>query len=207
MKHRQYAAIILAAGFSRRMEQFKPLLPLGEETITDHVIATFLQNDVEVYLVIGWRGDELRAGIKKREINIIENHKYRQGMFTSIQTGIRHLQPVPESFFIMPVDIPLVRPSTISRLLYEARENPGKIIYPVFGKRRGHPPLVPSSLAAAILGWQKGGGLRAVLETQANAALEVEVPDSNILFDIDTHEDYDAMLERFQRYDVPTGEE
>ena len=38
----RYAAIVLAGGFSTRMQQFKPLLPLGEETITDHVIATFL---------------------------------------------------------------------------------------------------------------------------------------------------------------------
>ena len=207
MKPRRYAAIILAAGFSRRMEQFKPLLSLGEETITDHMISTLLQNDVEVYLVVGWRGDELRASIKKRDIKIIENHEYRQGMLTSIQAGIRHLQPVPESFFIMPVDIPLVRPSTISRLLSEAKEHPGKIIYPTFGKVRGHPPLLPSSLISAILEWQKDGGLKALLDEQANIALEIQVPDSNILFDIDTPEDYDAMLKRFQRYDVPTDDE
>lgn len=207
MKPRRYAAVILAAGFSSRMEQFKPLLPLGEKTITDHVIATFRQNNVDVYLIVGWRGNELRAGIKKWDIDIIENSEYQQGMFTSVQAGIRHLQPVPESFFIMPVDIPLVRPSTISQLINEAREHPGKILYPVFGKTRGHPPLVPSSLIPVILGWQKEGGLRAILSTQENNALEVIVPDSYILLDIDTYDDYQVALKRFLRHGVPTEEE
>ena len=35
----RYAAIILAAGFSTRMGQFKPLLRLGGETMTDRVIS------------------------------------------------------------------------------------------------------------------------------------------------------------------------
>jgi CTP:molybdopterin cytidylyltransferase MocA len=207
MKTGRYAVIILAAGYSRRMEQFKPLLPLGEETITDHVIATFRQNDVEVYLVVGWRGHELRAGIKKWDINIIENREYQQGMFSSVKAGIRHLPPATESFFIMPVDIPLVRPATVSRLLIAVREHPGKIIYPVFRKKRGHPPLIPLGLAPAILGWQGDGGLRAALRAQENSAMEVIVPDGNILLDIDTSGDYHAMLRRFRRCGVPTDEE
>jgi molybdopterin-guanine dinucleotide biosynthesis protein A len=33
-----YVVLILAAGLSRRMGQFKPLLSIGGETITDHLI-------------------------------------------------------------------------------------------------------------------------------------------------------------------------
>ena len=107
----------------------------------------------------------------------------------------------------MPVDIPLVRPSTIRRLLDAAGEHTDKIIFPVFGKRRGHPPLIPSSLVPAILGWKKGGGLKAILDSQEKMAWEVPVADSNILFDVDTPEDYRMLLERFHRYEVPTIEE
>jgi putative nucleotidyltransferase with HDIG domain len=38
-------------------------------------------------------------------------------------------------------------------------------------------------------------------------AIEVKVPDSNILFDIDSPVDYEMLLERFQRYEVPIKEE
>ena len=146
MKSGRYAAIILAGGLSTRMRQFKPLLPLGEGTITDRVIATFLSCDIDVILVAGNRQDELQKGIKKWDITIIENPDYTKGMFSSIQAGTRLLQPSHRAIFVMPVDIPLVRSSTIKRLLDVAEEQPDSIIFPVFDKKRGHPPLIPSSL-------------------------------------------------------------
>lgn len=53
-----YAAIILAGGFSSRMKRFKPLLLLGEATITDHVVSTFLSVGVDVFLVVGHHQEE-----------------------------------------------------------------------------------------------------------------------------------------------------
>ena len=202
-----YAAVILAGGLSSRMKQFKPLLPLGEATITDHVIATFLSAGVDVFLVVGYRQDEIRAGIKKRDITIVYNPDYEKGMFSSIQAGIRRLQPIHQAFFIIPVDIPLVRPSTVKRILDAGAEQPDNVIYPVFAGHRGHPPLIPSGLIPNILEWQKNSGLKAVLKSQEKLAREVPVADSHTLFDIDNPEDYHRLLERFQRYEVPTDEE
>jgi molybdenum cofactor cytidylyltransferase len=203
----QYAAIVLAGGLSSRMKQFKPLLPLGETTITDHVIATFLKVNVDVFLVVGHRRDAIINSIKNRNIKIIYNPDYKQGMFTSVQAGIKHLKPKHQAFFILPVDIPLVRPATIRRLMDTAGENPGRIIYPVFRGKRGHPPLIPSVLAPTIMEWERGGGLKAVLKSQEELAVEIEVPDSTILFDIDTPDDYTALLRRYERYEIPTDEE
>jgi molybdenum cofactor cytidylyltransferase len=194
-----YAAIVLAGGLSTRMKDFKPLLPLGGATVTDHVIDIFLSAGVDVFLVAGYRRDDIVATIKKRNITIIYNPDYEKGMFSSIQAGVRRLPKFYQGFFILPVDIPLVRTETIKQLLKAAVENPGRIIYPVFGGKRGHPPLVPAELTQDILGWEKGGGLKAVLKLQEKMALEVPVTDSNILFDIDTPVDYKELLERYKR--------
>ncbi len=199
------AAIILAAGLSSRSASFKPLLPLGDGMIVARVISVFQENKVDVCLVVGHRRDEVRAAVKN--INIIENPDYERGMFTSVQAGIRTLSFDCKAFFIMPVDIPLVRPATIARLLIEAEKYPDKIIYPVFGKRRGHPPLIPSSLIPSILAWNEDGGLKAVLSAHGNRAVEVAVPDGNILFDVDTTEDYEVLLQRFRRIHIPTTAE
>jgi molybdenum cofactor cytidylyltransferase len=199
MKTGDYAAIVLAAGFSSRMDGFKATLPLGGVTLTEHVISTFLQNDVEVYLVVGYRQDEVRAAIRKLKINVVENPDYRYGMFTSVQAGARKLRADHRGFFVLPVDIPLVMPATIARLMNEAEKHPDSIIYPVFNGRRGHPPLIPSALIPTIVGWNKDGGLKAVLSTYEESVLNVVVTDSNILFDIDTPGDYKELLDRFQR--------
>ena len=147
---KSHAAIILAAGFSRRMEKFKPLLSVGGETFIDRLISTFLDNDVEVCVVVGYRGEELKVAVKDRNVFIVENPDYRLGMFTSVQAGVRALLSGYEAFFVMPVDIPLVRQATIKSLIATSRQHPGKIIYPVFHKKRGHPPLIPMSLAPTL---------------------------------------------------------
>lgn len=203
MKASRYAAIVLAGGFSRRMPRFKPLLALGGETITDRVIATFRQNEVDVCLVAGYRQDELRAGIKSRDVRIVANPDYPRGMFTSVQAGLRRLAADYQAVFIAPVDIPLVRPATIRRLLVAAAEHPGKLLYPVFAGKRGHPPLIPANIFPAILDAPKDGNLKSVLRGYENAAIEVGVPDSNILFDGDSPADYEMLLERFERGEAP----
>jgi CTP:molybdopterin cytidylyltransferase MocA len=194
----RYAAIVLAGGLSTRMKQFKPLLTLGEGTVTDHVIDLFLHEGVDVFLVAGYRHGDIVAGTKKRDIAIVFNPDYEQGMFSSIQAGVRRVPPGYQAFFILPVDIPLVRVDTIRRLIQAAEKNPGSIIYPVYQRKRGHPPLIPSTLAGDILGWGKGGGLRAVLKSKEKLAREVPVRDSFILFDIDTPEDYAALLVKYK---------
>ena len=100
--------------------------------------------------------------------------------------------------FFMPVDIPLVRSLTIRQIITASEQHPDKIVYPVFHQKRGHPPLIPMGLAPTITGWQKDGSLRDVLCSFESLSLEINVPDENILLDIDTADDYNALVERFQ---------
>jgi len=200
----RYAAIILAGRLSTRMKQFKPLLPLDGETITDRVITTFLSAGVDVFLVTGHRHDDIIKGIKKYNITIVHNPDYKKGMFSSIQAGVSHLKPLHKGFFILPVDIPLVRIATVRSLMEAALENPDNIIYPTFGGKRGHPPLIPSSLAPAILEWGKSGGLKGALESYEKLARDIPVSDSFILFDIDTPEDYQKLLKSYRELNPST---
>ena len=186
----RYAAVVLAGGFSTRMKQFKPLLPLDKENITSHVIGTFLNADVDVILVTGYRHQEVAAALDERDINIVYNPDYALGMLSSVQAGVRHLHPSHQAFLVLPVDIPLVRPATIRHLMAFSVKNQGKLIYPVFRGKRGHPPLIPSRLASDILEYTKNGGLKAILSSLDGLALDVPVADSFILFDIDTPDDY-----------------
>jgi len=195
----RFAAIVLAGGLSTRMKQFKPLLPLGETTIIDRVVSTFRDIGVDVYLVAGHRQEEIKTHIKRQDITIILNPDYEKGMISSVQTGIRNLKPGYQAFFMQPVDIPLVKPLSIKQIIEAGVSHPGKIIYPVFQGKRGHPPLIPSGLIPEILRWEKWGGLKALLKTHDKSALEVPVNDANILLDIDTPEDYENLLKRYRR--------
>ncbi len=207
MIQRPYVAIVLAGGLSSRMPRFKPLLPLGKTTVTDHVIETFQRNDVDVILVGGYRREDLFAKISSRDILLCENPDYEQGMFTSVRAGVATIGQGHRGFLVNPVDIPLVRPATVGALLEKGYENPDLIIYPVFKGRRGHPPLIPSELVQEILDYKGDGGLRAALSRHAATAKNLPVADSGILLDIDTPSDYEEVVRRWSRYHVPTDEE
>lgn len=195
MKAAEFSAIVLAAGFSSRMGEFKPLLPLGNRSILERVIILFQKTGIrDIHVVIGHRQSELHPIVDKLDVHGIFNPDYRHDMFTSVVIGLGALGSGTEAVFILPVDIPLVKPSTIHSLLSAYQENRGHLLYPTFGGKRGHPPLIPFSYARDIIKWQGENGLNGALKHFESNALEIKVPDENILFDLDTPEDYQNLL-------------
>ncbi|HEX8354014.1 MAG TPA: NTP transferase domain-containing protein, partial [Pyrinomonadaceae bacterium] len=60
----EIAAILLAAGRSRRMGAFKPLLPFGGVSVVEACVAALRGAGVaEVSVVVGHRGEEVRAAL------------------------------------------------------------------------------------------------------------------------------------------------
>jgi molybdenum cofactor cytidylyltransferase len=202
-----FAAIVLAGGFSSRMGGFKPLLPIGEKTVVEHLISTFRTNGVEVFLVTGHRAKDLAAAVGGQAVHIVENPYFQEGMFSSVQAGIRALTGGFAGTFVAPVDIPLVRPFTIGRLIEAASDRPERIVYPFFAGRRGHPPLIPSRLLPRILGWPRESDLKSALEEAQGEAVEIAVADRFIHSDLDNPTDYQRLLGEYQAYGIPSEEE
>jgi molybdenum cofactor cytidylyltransferase len=194
------AAIILAGGLSSRMKRLKPLLSLGKSTIIDHVISSFLSTGMEVMVVVGYQGEEIKAGIRHKKVMVVSNPDYEKGMFTSVQAGVRQLKPGNKAFFIHPADIPLVKKTTIEAMAKAYTNNPGKIIYPVFRRKRGHPVLIAGGIAPDITKNQEENNLKDILVEHEKLAIEIQVDDEFILFDVDTPEDYQQLLEYTRHY-------
>ena len=202
------AAVILAAGQSSRMERFKPLLPIGSGRAIERVVQTFLSAGIsDLIVVTGHRADELQQALAPLKVCCVENVQYRQGMFSSVQAGIRALPASCGAFFIHPADIPLVRPHTIRRLAAVFHAHGSAILYPVFDGRRGHPTLIRHDRIPGILSWEEGGGLRACLQNWEAASQELPVADEAVLMDMDTPADYRLAQGRSVRGDLPSAAE
>ncbi|WP_243439165.1 DVU_1551 family NTP transferase [Fundidesulfovibrio soli] len=200
------AALVLAAGFSTRMDGFKPLLPLGGVSVLRRCAGLFFHAGVErIMVVAGHRADDVLAEATRFGIEGVRNPYPDRGMFSSVQAGVAALPEDTEAFFLLPVDIPLVRVSTVKTLLSRWRSDGPGVLLPSFNGKRGHPPLISMGHAQRILNWQKGGGLRALLN--GLPGVDVPVPDSNILTDMDTGEDYRAAQIRLRRSGIATPEE
>ena len=201
-------ALILAAGFSSRMGAFKPLLPLpadgGTCSALELLCRTYAERHVPVMVVSGFRGDEVDAAALACGARSVRNPQPERGMFSSVQTGLAALPDETEAVFVHPVDVPLVRPLTLQRLL-DAADGTATVLLPTFDGREGHPPLLPRAFAPRLLAWRGQGGLRAALEDLPRRA--VPVADALCLPDMDTQADYAALQKAAARRDILSPDE
>ena len=191
------AAVVLAAGYSRRMGAFKPLLPFGATTVIERVIATIHEAGVEtIRVVVGWQAEQLIPVLARCGIPWVRNEGFEDGMFSSVQAGVRSLPSGLRAFFILPGDMPLVQPATLTRLIAAWDAQPGGALYPCYQGRRGHPPLIATDYTPEILLATPSAVLREFLARHAQDAREIECGDPGILIDLDTPDDYRQSVEK-----------
>ena len=202
------AALILSAGLSSRVGSFKPLLQLGSQTLVERAVALFRAAGVEdVRVVVGHRAHEVMPLIEAAGAQVVPNARYPEGMFSSVRAGVETLGPDVDAFYVLPVDVPLVRPWTVRRLREVLFERGAPVVYPRFAGARGHPPLIAARCRSAIRASDGLGGLRAVLRQWEAEAADADVADRNILFDVDGPEEWEEAVARWRRRSVPTREE
>ncbi|MFA5398896.1 MAG: DVU_1551 family NTP transferase [Dehalococcoidia bacterium] len=201
-------AIILAAGYSERMKRFKPLLDLGGQPVIERVISSFLNAGIsDIRVVAGYCREKLVHALAGQSVKVVINDRFAAGMFSSVRAGVTNLDSSTEAFFLMPADVPLVRQETIRYLAGAYRLHSDRILIPVFGARRGHPPLIAARFAGSIIDYSGENGLGGVFSLHSADIVALPVPDGNILLDMDTPEDYVTLCRRLQRMNVPTAAE
>jgi molybdenum cofactor cytidylyltransferase len=191
------AAILLAAGRSRRMGAFKPLLPFGAQTVIETCINNLLAAQVaEVVVVLGHRAEEVRARLSHLPIRFALNREVESEMSASIARGIEALSLKDEGAVLIALaDQPAVEPREIDSVIAAHRRTGARLVVPEWQGRGGHPVLVDLEFRAALLNLDSRRGLRALFDAHAGEVLRVPVASRYIACDMDTWEDYRALHE------------
>lgn len=202
--------LILAAGYSSRMGAFKPLLPIGDATAIERVADTLRQAGIKQIIgVTGFQRERLNAIFAGKEIVEAYNQDFEQGMFTSIKKGIRTAldaaSSMPEGFFLMLVDCPLVPPEVLRLILEKHKENPEAFIVPCYHGKKGHPLFIPIRYAEEILTYDGDGGLKAITNRHEDKLIRLEVGLESVVLDMDTPEGYEEILAYYQKKLERTG--
>ena len=186
------SAIILAAGKSKRMGQPKMLLPWGETTVLQQVIATYQRAGVEdIIVVTGGAHRQVEEIVNKSGAHHNFNKEYSNGeMLSSIQCGLASMATQAQAALIGLGDQPQVREGTVRLICETFRSRRSKLVVPSFQMRRGHPWLIERSLWDDLLEMKQPQSPRDFLNKYVGKIQYVEVDNPSILADLDTPEDY-----------------
>ena len=194
--------LVLAAGLSRRMGDFKPLLPFRGKTLIENTIDSILSSGAhQVVVVTGHRADELEAILSEKyegRVILTRNCEFSTtDMLHSIQIGCQAM-PECDAFFLLPGDMPVVESATFRKVLAQ-RDGTLGVIFPTLDGYRKHPPLVDYRLIPQILGFHGDGGLRRFWQEQEALITTVAVDDAGVWMDLDTQEDYKKCKEKYEK--------
>jgi CTP:molybdopterin cytidylyltransferase MocA len=187
------------------MPGFKPLAEIGGKTLVEHVVRMFHQAGVvDVVVVVGHRAEELVTVLDSASVRWVMNERYRDEMYHSIGLGAGEVKGRCDAFFVLPVDIPLVRSITVQKLMEAFSRRTALVCHPVSRSGRGHPPVIDSSLIEDLVTWQGKGGLKAFMDRYTERSENVRVADDWIRKDVDSEEDFIRLRREFEKYAIPS---
>ena len=116
------AAVVLAAGASRRLGQPKQVLPLDGATVLGATLSVALESGCEpVVVVLGGAADEVRSEVDLAGVDVVENREFGEGCATSVRTAVGALPKEVQGVVLLLGDQPRVRVETIQELEATAR--------------------------------------------------------------------------------------
>ena len=189
----QIAAVLLAAGQSRRMGAFKPLLPFGKTTVINSCLNYLTDGGAEtVVIVLGHRAADVRSHVSSGQVRFAVNPDLSSEMAASIAAGIRALPETARVVLIALVDHPAIPATVVSSLLTEWSKG-YRLVKPTWQGRGGHPVLVDLSLRNELLTLDSQMGLKGLFEKYQDEVRRIEVDSPWIAHDIDTWDDYGRL--------------
>ncbi|PAT01593.1 hypothetical protein CI105_05840 [Candidatus Izimaplasma bacterium ZiA1] len=185
--------IILAGGFSSRVGKNKMILKFLNKPLIYHTVKSMSNVCKSIIIVTGKYQEDYQTILKEfKNIKIVHNELYEQGMFSSVLKGIDNTN---NDIFLIPGDYPLVKEFTYKLIL----QSNGEIRVPTFSGRRGHPIFISKELIPLLK--QEGIASNLKVFRDKFEVNYIEVEDQGILLDIDSLTDYEKLLKNHERND------
>jgi molybdenum cofactor cytidylyltransferase len=202
-----FAGLILAAGESSRMGTDKALLPWPPASAGTPPSETFLSAAIrslsaatDFVLVIAGENEAAVAPVAYANGgSIVVNPAPERGQFSSLHVGLREvLNHGRDTALITLVDRPPASTTTVQKLrsAYESAEIKVWAVVPEFCGKHGHPYVAGRQLIEAFLDAPPTASARDIEHQHQDHILYLPVDDPFVTANVNTPEDYAALLAR-----------
>jgi len=195
------AAIILAAGLSRRLGRPKQLLDWGGVPLVRHSLLTAQQSMLAaVAVVVGHQADAVRASVADLAVPCITNDAYASGQASSVACGAQwFLTQSYDALMVLLCDQPLLTVDHINAGIaaWQATQ-PAVLIPQVVGQATN--PVIWSAATVPLLTTLTGDQGGRVLFGVGKVVPQfwpIDAPE--LLHDIDTDADYEMLRDGLRR--------
>jgi molybdenum cofactor cytidylyltransferase len=192
------AAIVLAAGSSQRMGAKNKLhLPIDGVPLLRRSLKILLASNIdEVVVVLGHDHESTGALIDDLPLQLVYNETHSSGQMTSVHCGLASLQDSYDGVIIALGDQPALTVADINYLIdaYHNRSS-GEVVVPTFTGERGNPIIISEQCRADILAGTRNLGCRKFIENNPELVCRVEMPNPDVVIELDTPQEYEAYCE------------
>ena len=135
-------AILLAAGQSKRLKGENKLVKIYKKKhLINHTLNALHKSKInKVIIVLGYQYKKIKKIIKKNKKNIfVINKNYKNGIASSIKTGLKKISKKDKGFIIVQSDMPFIKISDINKL-YQSIHKKNYLVHALkFKNKVGNP--------------------------------------------------------------------
>jgi molybdenum cofactor cytidylyltransferase len=186
------SGIILASGFSRRMNKEKLTLTVAGIPMLERVICAATTASLDEVLLV-YQKDEIRALGQKYALALVHNPHPEDGQSAAVKAGVKCAHPESDGFMFLVGDQPYLSSDTINSLISAFNKDVSRIVVPAYGGKRGNPVIFPSSFKHELLLLDGDQGGRAVIDKMQHLVSIVAIRDETEAMDVDTTNEYEKL--------------
>jgi len=182
--------IITAAGMSTRQKRNKLLIRSCNETIIEKTINMFLNNNLDIFVIVGHQKELIVPILDHRfgnDIHIIENNDYKSGIASSLKAGISAAQKNYKYIGFCNGDKPFIKLKTIETMLKYLIDNQPRILVPIYQEKVGHPTYFSKDYIKDFHLISGNTGGREVVNKYSKAVTYLPVNDEGVILDMDKY--------------------
>ena len=180
------------------MGEPKQLLKYHGHSLLSHTLQEAVNaNEGTVIVVLGANANVLAKEINNKEVSIVENKEWQEGMAASVRTGIEALQkinPSVDGAILMVCDQPFLSAALLNELVNKQRETGKPVVTCNYGEAIGPPALFHKTFFPELMKLKGDAGARKIIQQHSDEVATVLFPEGS--FDIDTRKDYEELIQK-----------